>query len=104
MVLFNYAMVGDDTCTGFTQFFFFFFFKDSCNKQHDGIYVNGLTCYMVLFNYAMLSGTTLWYWICTGFFFVCVCHNILGVDASSSVHQCSVYGNVAINYCTCLLS
>ena len=66
------------------------FFKDSCNKQHDGIYVNGLTCYMVLFNYAMLSGTTLWYWICTGF--LCVCHNILGVDASSSVHQCSVYG------------
>ena len=96
------------------------FLKTSCNKQHDGIYyVNGLTCYIVLFNYAMvgdggftqvffltrwylckwfnllhgvvlvlfwccfnyamLSGTTLRYWICTGlfvffvlFFFVCV--------------------------------
>ena len=61
------------------RFFFVFFFKDSCNKQHDGIYVNGLTCYMVLFwccfNYAMLSGTTLRYWICTGllFFFVLFC-------------------------------
>ena len=39
------------------------FLKASFNKQHDGIYyVNGLTCYMVLFNYAMVGDDT-----CTGF-------------------------------------
>ena len=61
--------------TGFKQVFFIIK-KDSCNsKQHDGIYVNGLTCYMVfvLTMLYMLSGTTLY---CgTGFaqvFFVCV--------------------------------
>ena len=47
-----------------------FFLKASCNKQHNSIcYVNGLACYMVLFNYAMLGGTTtLRYGICTGLF------------------------------------
>ena len=55
--------------------FYWIFLKASCNKQHDstGIYyANGLTCYMVLFNYAMLGGTL--YWVCAGFFLKARCN------------------------------